>query len=58
MFYTENLTMHKVLMHADEVRKKTLNGLHGIIYSLTLVDNLPVKTHKPYNNLRVTFIGH
>ena len=41
--------MFKVHMHAGAIRKL----LYGCAYvrELKLVDNLPVHTHKPYNNL-------
>ena len=55
MFYIKYLTMYKVHMHAGAIRQL----LYGYAYvreltnSLKLVDNLPVHTHKPYNNLNL-----
>ena len=57
MFYIKYLTMYKLHMHADAIRKL----LHGcayvreIIHSLKLVDYLPIQTHKPYTSLHFFF---
>ena len=58
MFYIKYLTMYKVHVHAG-VMRKLLYGLcvcTGDSPLAKLVDYLPVHTHKPYNNLHLTFL--
>ena len=55
MFYIKYLTMHKVHMHAGAIRQLLYDCVYvqEIIYSLKLVDYLPVRTQKPYNSLHM-----
>ena len=46
MLYIKYLTMHKVHMHAGAIRQL----LYGFVY---VREDLPVHTHKPYNNLHL-----
>ena len=56
MFYIKYLTLHKLHMHAGEIRQLLYSSAYvqEIIHSLMLVDYPPVHTHKPYNNLQLT----
>ena len=57
MFHIKYLTMQKVHMHVGAIRQ-FLYGcayVREIVHSLKLVDYLPVRTHKPYNNYTCTY---